>query len=302
MALNQKQFEFLAYLESHPYCSFTQRSLAKELAMSVGLINQLINEAIQVQWIFKEDLRYHVSSLGKAVLEPYRVQRAILFADHFDPRFMALTTHIPKAMLKVQGLPLLQRIIDAVLAQGIENIIVVRGYNGASLQALAQCYPTLSFVDNPLALDAGSMTSLYCVKEYLANALLIHGDVFLYDPSILRKYEYMSCVGGIRADWCDDYCFHTRKGYIQRMEKGGRNVYQMVALSYWDKEAAKCLKEDLEMMFQMPGGKHYAWEELVFQRNLSHYQIQLKYIANHAIFNINSIQDLQHIDPSYLHQ
>ena len=68
-----------------------------------------------------------ITDSGIEALEPYRAKRAVFFAAGFGSRLVPITLNTPKPLIRVHGVRIIQRLIDAVCAAGIDEIYVVRG-------------------------------------------------------------------------------------------------------------------------------------------------------------------------------
>jgi dTDP-glucose pyrophosphorylase len=62
------------------------------------------------------------------------VERAIVLAAGRGNRLGMLTTEVPKPMLNVGGVPLVNRIVSSIAAIGIRSLVVVTGYLADSLE------------------------------------------------------------------------------------------------------------------------------------------------------------------------
>ena len=82
--LTEKQFKLLRFMLIHKEKTFTQRQLAEELDLSLGIVNTLLKKLKEEKWVDEE---HHLTELGKKVLEPYRVENAIIMAAGMSSRF-----------------------------------------------------------------------------------------------------------------------------------------------------------------------------------------------------------------------
>ena len=94
--------------------------LAEELNFSVGTVNKLWNELEEKGFIENKQ----ITKKGLKVLEPYRVKRAIFIAAGFGSRLVPITLNTPKPLVRVKGVRIIDTLLDAVIAAGIEEIII----------------------------------------------------------------------------------------------------------------------------------------------------------------------------------
>jgi phosphoenolpyruvate phosphomutase len=100
---------------------------------------------------------------------------AVVLAAAAGDDFAGLTAAVPKAMLKVQGRPILARLLDDLGHFGCRAVTVVRGYRAASIDL-----PGARFVDNPDFATTGEAYSLALAEAALVpGALLAFGDIVL---------------------------------------------------------------------------------------------------------------------------
>lgn len=300
MNLTLNQFEVLVRIEKHQDQKHSQRELAKSLNVSLGVVNKTIAELIELELIqLKESSKYHVTLKGYEWLEPYRVKKAIFMAAGFGSRMVPLTLNTPKPLIKVHGKRIIETLLDAVIAAGIQDITIVRGYLGEQFDVLLRKYPMIKFVENPIYNEANNISSAYVVKDMLENAYVFESDLVLYNPEIIRKYEYATNYLGMNVDITDDWCFETKKGIITNIKIGGTNVHHMFGISYWTKEDAKKMSVDLEKIFHMPGGKEKYWDEVPLRECIEHYQILIRNVKKEDIIEIDTFNELKKIDPIY---
>lgn len=147
MNLTLNQFETLVYIERHQNDKCTQRRLAKKLDLSLGVINKTLTE-LQDSEVIKTrgSSMYDVTLKGYEVLEPYRVKKAIFLAAGFGSRMVPITLNTPKPLVLVHGKRIIETLLDAVVAAGIEDITIVRGYLGEQFDVLLHKYPKIKFI------------------------------------------------------------------------------------------------------------------------------------------------------------
>lgn len=121
--LSKKQFTVLVYLATHSG-KLAQREIAEETGISCGTVNRILRE-FQGQGFLATG--GGLSPTGLQALEPYRVKRAVFIAAGFGSRMVPITLNTPKPLVRVKGVRIIETLLDAVLAAGIDEIYVVRG-------------------------------------------------------------------------------------------------------------------------------------------------------------------------------
>ena len=267
--LTRKQFDVMTILEDVKE-KISQRELSEKTGYGLGTINKVLKELSEVGYI--EDGM--VTEDGFTALEPYRVKRAVIIAAGFGSRMVPITLNTPKPLVRVHGQRIIDGILDAVVAAGIEEIVIVRGYLGEQFDQLLYKYPMIKFVDNPFYNEANNISSAMCVRDQLGSAYVFEADLLLHNPKIVKKYQYTSNFLGIPVTRSDDWCFVTKNGVIQTQQVGGEliegktpantGLYQEVGISYWSAEDGAKLESHIEKVYNQPGGKERYWDQVAF--------------------------------------
>ena len=293
--MNKKEFDILVCLTQSEN-AMTQREIAEKTKLSLGTINKAVKGLTDQGYIADGCITHQ----GLDALEPYRVKRAIFLAAGFGSRMVPITFNTPKPLVRVNGVRMIDTLLDAVVAAGIPEIVVVRGYLGEQFDQLLYKYPQIKFVENPIYNEANNISSAVCVRYLFQNAYVLEADLVLSNPNLIRKYEYSSNFLGIPVDVTDDWCLHTdNNGIIIEEAVGGRNCHQMVGISYWDAEAGAQLANDLNEVYTSPGGKERYWEQVALVYKKEHYAVSVRECAFDDIVEIDSFSELKKIDPLY---
>ena len=115
----------------------------------------------------------------------------VILAAGMAKRLRPLTDERPKCLLTVGERTLLQRTVDAQIAAGITEWVVVTGYRANMIRDfLTQHYPqlTIHFIDNPDYAHNNNIFSLWLTRPYTdgKDFLLMDSDI-LFDPQILPE-------------------------------------------------------------------------------------------------------------------
>ncbi|MBQ6670260.1 MAG: winged helix-turn-helix transcriptional regulator [Firmicutes bacterium] len=296
MELNRKQFDVLEALVSSKE-NLTQRQLEEITGHSLGTINRIIKELTETGFV--EDGK--ITNSGINALEPYRAKRAIFIAAGFGTRLVPITFNTPKPLVRVHGVRIIDRLIDACLEAGINEIFIVRGYLGELFDQLLYKYPMVKFLENPVYNEANNISSSLVARYMLSNAYVFEADLLISNPKIIRKYHYTSDFLAIKKERSDDWCFRVKDGIIQEEKVGGEgdDIWQMVGISYWNETDGHKLSQDIQDVYASPGGKERYWEQVPLVYRKEHYSVEVRECHDEDIVEIDTFKELKAIDKTY---
>ena len=298
--LSRYEFELLTYLEKHGKDVYSQRKLADDLTITLANSAKLVKDLVAHDYINElADGSIEISEKGLRALEPYRVRKAIILAAGFGQRLAPVTLDTPKPLVKVNGVRILDTLLDALYAKGITNITIVRGYKKEQFDELLEKYPTLHFIDNPEFNLANNISSAIHAIDLIDRCYICEADLYITNPDIINKYEYRSNYLGAKVSETDDWCFKKRNGCIDGYQLGGTDCYQAFGISYWNGEDAEKLKADLQKVYSMRGGKENLWEMIPLKIMRKNYQIEIRKCHKSDIIEIDNFIELIAADPSY---
>lgn len=295
MNLNKIQFDILSILaENNDYLN--EKILIDKTKYSIEIINKCLKELEEKDFISK----FEITSKGLKILEPYKVKRAIFLAAGVGKRLNPITLNTPKPLVKVLGMRIIDRLIDSVIKAGINEIIIVIGYLSNQFEQLKVKYPNIQFVYNPLFEESNNIGSILQVNTLLENAYIFESDLLIYNPSIIKKYQYYSNFLAIKKDTTNDWCFTLRNGFINEEKIGGIDCYQMVGISYWNKEDGKKLSCHIKEAYNLPDGKELFWEQVPLVKFKDNYKVYVRECSDNDITEIDTFEELSQIDSNYI--
>ncbi|MDU2673193.1 MAG: winged helix-turn-helix transcriptional regulator [Clostridium sp.] len=192
--------------------NINQRELAKEVGVSLGKINSIIKEAIENGLIKRinneQDNKYIITQRGNDELlnalkeikdtkliinkeEKYRVKQAVILAAG------RTTFDIPVGLLEVDNTLVIERHIKTLKECGINNIVIVTGYNSEAFEEKMKNESGIILVKNDKYKWTGTMKSLSMAKGHINDDfILIESDLILENiaiPQILNSIN-RDCV------------------------------------------------------------------------------------------------------------
>lgn len=296
MELTRRQFDILEALATNKTV-LSQRDLEKVTGHSLGSINKTVKELTDLGYM--ED--GVITNSGVNALEPYRAKRAIFIAAGFGSRLVPITFNTPKPLVRVHGVRIIDRLIEACLEAGINEIYIVRGYLGELFDQLLYKFPMIKFLENPMYNEANNISSALVARYMLSNAYVFEADLLISNPKIIKKYHYQSDFLGIKKERSDDWCFRVEDGIIKEEKVGGEgdDIWQMVGISYWNEADGHRLSQDIADVFASPGGKERYWEQVPLVYCKEHYAVEIKDCHDEDIVEIDTFKELKAIDKTY---
>ena len=149
--------------------------------------------------------------------------KALILAAGLGTRLAPITDDRPKALVPVNGKPILMKQIENLLENSVTDITIISGYKAEMLEKIVhEKYPDIHIVESVDYVSTNNMYSAYLgIKAMFPDGkirpfLMMNADVF-YDASVLKTL--------LAFDWAD--AIVTEIGiYIEEsmkvVEKGGR--------------------------------------------------------------------------------
>jgi len=108
--------------------------------------------------------------------------KAIIIAAGPGSRLMPITNERPKCLLDVAGQTILERALQALRENGIQNIVVVRGYAGHLIN-----YPHVTYWHNPGFRKNNILRSLFYAEDEMDDAFFFSYSDILYSSEVVAR-------------------------------------------------------------------------------------------------------------------
>lgn len=231
----------------------------------------------------------------------HKIKRAIIMAAGTGTRMQPLTFQTPKPLIKVNGIRMIDTIIQALHKNGIFEIYIVTGHLKEKFNILAEEYEGIKIIDNPFYSSCNNISSLYAARDHLEDAMILDGDQIIYNPAILTP-EFES--SGYSCIWTeeqtDEWLLTTDNGFIISCSRaGGNKGWQLYSVSRWTAEDAKKLKSHLEYEFEIRKNRQIYWDDVALFCYPEKYHLQIYPVNRGDIIEIDSIKELCEIDKTY---
>ena len=230
----------------------------------------------------------------------HTVKRAIIMAAGSGNRMHPLTLTTPKPLIRVNGVRMIDSVVDGLRSQGINEIYVVVGYLKEKFHEWAKEQEGVHIVENPYFDTCNNISSLYVAREHLGDCIILDGDQIIYNTEILDPHFTLS---GYNAVWCEgetnEWLMQVEDGIVKSCSRtGGSHGWQLYSISRWSAEDGAKLKRHLEQEFE-GGNRQIYWDDVAMFCHFEDYKLGIREMKSSDIVEIDGIEELIQIDPSY---
>jgi choline kinase len=238
-----------------------------------------------------------------------RITTACLLAAGTGSRLHPFTDSVPKCLIEVNGQPILQLLVDALLDNGFKRLVIVVGHLEHRIRSFLNINGgglTIEFITNPLFQTTNNIYSLWLAKEKIQeSSLLIESDL-IFDSSMLEGLLYpdkiaispvqpwmsgtlvsMSPQNRVSAFHMsmNAYNITTNKTMFKTV-----NIYSLSWLS-WQKVFKR-------LAVYISNGKVNAYYETVFREMVAHRSLSLEgvFFDPQHWYEIDTVEDLENAE------
>lgn len=122
-----------------------------------------------------------------------RITTALLLAAGTGNRLRPITNSIPKCLIEINGVTILERLMNNLCDSGFKRLIIVVGYLGEKIRRFVDEYDselTVEFITNPLFLTTNNIYSLWLARNKIRESFLLAESDLVFDASLLEGHLY----------------------------------------------------------------------------------------------------------------
>ncbi len=215
-------------------------------------------------------------------------------------RMRPVTNTVPKPLIKVNGVRMIDSVVDALQQNGIRSIYVVTGYLKEQFEGWAKHRPGVRLVENPYYDTCNNISSLYAAREYLGDCMILDGDQLILDPEVLDPRFTRSGYSAVWTDGeTDEWLMQVEDGIVASCSRtGGKGGWQLYSVSRWTKEDGEKLRRRLEEEFE-GGNRQIYWDDVAMFCHPEDFELGVYPMQKDAVKEIDSFEELVALDPAY---
>lgn len=195
--------------------------------------------------------------------------QGIILAAGLGRRMEGATGGLPKSLMSVKGIPLIERNISYMLEAGFERVVVVTGYRADAFAYLPEKLgDAVELVFNSFFETSNTISSLHAARDMLdRESYITTADIFLAGNPYL-KYRDNRCFYLLRPkrdylkpDWIAEL---DGEGRFLSVDKRGLSGHSYTGISHWTADGCAYLRDKLAAVdLSDPEQAKQYWDEIM---------------------------------------
>ncbi len=284
--MNKQECDVLRTLLTEPFVN--QRILAETAGHSLGVINRSIKNLTEAGYL---NANMQPTKQAKQLCRQRAPKNAVILAAGFGMRMVPINLETPKALLEVNGEPLIKRTIRQLHDVGITEIYIVVGFMKEQFEYLIDEYG-VELIVNPYYASKNNIWSLKLALDKLSNSYIIPCDIWCA-KNPFRRCELSSWYMASDASDSDSNVRVNRGGELVTVPKSkGGNA--MVGISYLLEKDCTVLRDRIGLLCQDERNHGNFWESALYENGKM--TIPARVVRASDIAEINTYEQLRELD------
>lgn len=218
---------------------------------------------------------------------------AIILAAGMGTRLRPLTNEIPKCLVKVSGVPMVERQIQYLHEAGITDITLVSGYKAEKLDYLKTQFG-VDIVFNERYDTCNNIYSLYKVLDRFGDTWIVEGDVFMNKNCFTKDIHQSTYFAKYHEHYENEWGLETdENGRLVNIHIGNGHGFVMSGISYWTQSDAEKI---VSMLYNVIHNKDYSkmfWDDTVY---LMYQELSLMVIRFDELYEIDNEKEIRQVE------
>ncbi len=284
--MNKQESDVLYALHLKPYIN--QRILSELCGHSIGVVNRSIRNLIKEGYLDDMMCLTEKSDIEFTKRAP---KNAIILAAGFGMRMVPINTEAPKGLLKINGEPLIERIIKQLHEVDITEIYVVVGFMKEHYEYLIDEYGVELVVNSQYAAK-NNLYSMSLVLEHLSNSYVIPCDIWCSRNPFHKNELYSWYMVSDLVDNESSVRVNRKTELVSVPDAADGNA--MIGISYLLEEQAEIVRKQINKLCKDKKNDGVFWEAALYDKDRM--IVQAKVVHASDVVEINTYEQLRELD------
>ncbi len=289
--MNKQEMDILQNLLEKPFTN--QRELSEISGHSLGVVNRSLKILVQEGYLTEG-----LQPTAKAHSEyDNRVPKnAVILAAGFGMRMVPINLVTPKALLEVNGEPLIERLIKQLHEVGVNDITIVVGFMKESFDYLVDEYG-VELVVNPDYITKNNLSSLALAADRISDTYIVPSDIWCEKNPFNTHEMYSWYMVSDLMDADSDVRINRKTELVKTKDHSGGNT--MIGIAYLLEEDAAAVRGNIRRMAK--SGKHDEefWEVALYKGDRM--LVPARVVSAASAVEINTYEQLRELDSKSNH-
>ena len=218
---------------------------------------------------------------------------AIILAAGMGSRMRPLTNEIPKCMVPVNGIPMVERQIQFLHESGITDITLVSGYKAEKLEYLKEKYG-VDIVFNFKYDVCNNIYSMYLVRDRLHDTFVVEGDVYMDRNCFTKDVHASTYFSMYKTEEVNEWGLSVDEAhYLQEIVIGSVKGYVMSGISFWTAADAQLIVKHLEELIASEQYTYLYWDHVILDL---YKEMCIRVKGVDCIYEIDTVDELHALE------
>lgn len=214
---------------------------------------------------------------------------AIILAAGMGTRLQPLTNDIPKCLVPVKGIPMIEQQIRFLKEVGVHDITLVGGYMADKLDYLKERYGVDVVMNEQYSLY-NNIYSMYKVLDKLGDTYVLEGDVYFHVNRLREQLNQSTYFSPWREAYQNEWGLKVDEELnLQQVVIGNGKGYLMSGVSYWTEKDAAIIAERLTRKVKEGDFKDLYWDHILLEVMDA---LAIKIIPYNDMYEIDTLDEL----------
>lgn len=284
--MNKQESDILYALHLEPFIN--QRILSELCGHSLGIVNRSIKTLIKDGYL---DENIRLTENAYKLFREKSPRNAIILAAGFGMRMMPINTQTPKALLEIDGEPIIERTIRQLHEAGIKEIHIVVGFMKEQFEYLIDEYGVDLIVNSNYAAK-NNLHSLRLAMDHLSNSYIIPCDVWCNKNPFRRNELYSWYMVSDLVDDASTVRVNRKMELVTTAGHKGGNA--MIGISYLAEPEAAVVRDKISAFCSDMRYDNSFWEEALYEKDRMIVSARIVHASD--VVEINTYEQLRELD------